>query len=139
MNQLQVVVVRHGRLPRLMLQCRRVFVQQLACFATFTNPMDYSCVRVLADAYLCKHSELVNFNGGRVQPQSLEPKHALTFRVEIGGHMVCTQTLYTLHVELYVLCASTCICGGICSFITRKTFGQHSPRLFYPRSGAPIH
>ncbi|CAM9832352.1 unnamed protein product [Laminaria digitata] len=33
-------------------------------------------------------SELVNFNGGRVQPQSLEPKHALVFRVEGGGHMV---------------------------------------------------
>lgn len=32
--------------------------------------------------------ELVNFNGGRVQPQSLDPKHMLVFRVEIGGHMV---------------------------------------------------
>lgn len=33
-------------------------------------------------------AELVNFNGGRVQPQSLEPKHMLVFRVEFGGHMV---------------------------------------------------
>lgn len=35
-------------------------------------------------------AELVSFNGGRVQPQSLEPKHALVFRVEGGGHMVGT-------------------------------------------------
>lgn len=35
-------------------------------------------------------TELVNFNGGRVQPQSLEPKHTLVFRVEGGGHMVGT-------------------------------------------------
>lgn len=32
--------------------------------------------------------ELVNFNGGRMQPQSPDPKHMLVFRVEIGGHMV---------------------------------------------------
>eukprot|EP00903_Cladosiphon_okamuranus_P006231 g6118.t3 len=43
-------------------------------------------LHILDGAY--KIGELVNFNGGRVQPQSLEPKHALTFRVEIGGHMV---------------------------------------------------
>lgn len=50
------------------------------------------CVLALAAAYH-NQAELVNFNGGQVQPQSLAPKHALTFRVEIGGHMVCTQTL----------------------------------------------
>lgn len=33
-------------------------------------------------------AELVNFNGGRVQPQSVNPKHTLIFRVELGGHMV---------------------------------------------------
>lgn len=46
-------------------------------------------VRVAA-LYNNKKAELVNFNGGRVQPQSLDPKHALVFRVEIGGHMVCS-------------------------------------------------
>ncbi|CAM9569611.1 unnamed protein product [Ectocarpus fasciculatus] len=43
-------------------------------------------LHIMDGAY--KIGELVNFNGGRVQPQSLEPKHALIFRVEIGGHMV---------------------------------------------------
>ncbi|CAM9730136.1 unnamed protein product [Pylaiella littoralis] len=43
-------------------------------------------LHILDGAY--KIQEVVNFNGGRVQPQSLNPKHALVFRVEIGGHMM---------------------------------------------------
>lgn len=47
-------------------------------------------------------TELVNFNGGRVQPQSLDPKHALVFRVEIGGHMVCVHMLQMhIHTQIH--------------------------------------
>lgn len=101
-----------------------------------------------------EQAELVNFNGGRVQPQSLEPKHALTFRVEIGGHMVCNQTLYssTVHASderyaqhcMYVSC-TTCVRSAYLAVWSvpvivnsEEKMSALLPRLLYLPSGVPI-
>lgn len=39
---------------------------------------------------LTDETELVSFNGGRIQPRSPDPRHMLVFRVELGGRMVRT-------------------------------------------------